>query len=155
MESESIDSLIPIFKGKKRENNSLILELLLIHGLLKPWELAKKMSEKTSRDVHDIYSIIIRKKGRLEELEYKKYIMNYDGKWLLTDKGIYAILIIILLSTATESKNMKMIFFYETLNNKNAGKIINDNTIINISCYTRYIISYISTYQTSLISYIT
>jgi len=88
--------LIPIFQGKKREYNTLILEALATEGPLKNWSLAKKIYELSSkdRDVHNIYSVIVRKNGRLEELHKKKYIGEIEDKWGATEKGILGLLIV-------------------------------------------------------------
>ena len=99
--NESVMNLIPIFQGKKGSYNRLVLEVLAeAKEPLKPWELAKRIYEKEPKEVdwyrgtQKIYSVLIRKGGRLEELERKKYISLKDGKWSLTIKGIMVALII-------------------------------------------------------------
>jgi len=99
--NESIMDLIPIFKGKKGLYNRLILEILAEAGEpLKPWEIAKRIYEKSLKKATDwyhgtqkIYGTIIRKGGRLEELNKKDYIRFREGKWDLTGKGLIAVLL--------------------------------------------------------------
>jgi len=96
---------IGIFQEKKPGYNKLILETLLTEGDLNAWEIAKHICRIRNPNVlpeilysrsQKIYSVIQRKKGRLEDLEYKGYIYyNLDkanGKWSLTLKGSMAIL---------------------------------------------------------------
>ena len=79
---ESLLKKIGIFTGKKAEYNRLILETLLeAEDLkLKEWELAKRIQTKTKpmgdwySHTQRIYSILIRKKGRLEDLSQKGYV---------------------------------------------------------------------------------
>ena len=99
--NESVINLIPIFQGKKGSYNRLVLEVLAeAKEPLKPWELAKRIHEKEPKEVdwyrgtQKIYSILIRKGGRLEELEKKDYITFRNGKWELTFKGLITALIV-------------------------------------------------------------
>jgi len=100
-------SEIGIFSGKKADYNIRVLRALLINGPLKRWELAKKVSEaaveNNGDDPHNVYSILIRKGGRLDELTVKGYVVeasqvNPDTPSLvdkigLTLKGLWAALI--------------------------------------------------------------
>jgi len=89
---------IGVFKGKKASHNAAILEVLLKYGPLKNWDIAKRIYEnnRTTGNPHigyaktqGIYSVIIRKKGRLDELNKKDYIMKNDSKWeLCFPKGL-------------------------------------------------------------------
>lgn len=85
---------IGIFKGKKADYNQRILEILYEEGNpLTAWEIAKILQNKfkqttntkaAQQTTHDIYSVIQRKDGRLQELREKKYIIFEKGKWSLS-----------------------------------------------------------------------
>ena len=89
---------IGVFKGKKASYNAAILEVLFKHGPLTSWGVAKRIYENQkitrNRDIgyariSKIYSVIFRKKGRLDELNQKDYIMKNDSKWeLCFPKGL-------------------------------------------------------------------
>jgi len=92
---------IGIFRGKRAKYNLAILETLLEHPCTS-WQIAKAItkrqhSSKSKEFIHyrsqEIYSVIQRKKGRLEELFNKGYIER-DGKvWSLTPKGFVALML--------------------------------------------------------------
>jgi len=100
--------IVPILdKGDEshRIYNRLVLEILFREGELGAWELAKKISEKgwqiktlkkteSSTITQKIYSVLIRKEGRLPDLTTKQYIkLNERIKYELGIKGLAAILI--------------------------------------------------------------
>jgi len=95
---DNILEKIPIFTGKKAGYNRLILETLLEaeNLTLTEWELAKHIQAKTKTQgdwysqAQRIYSLLIRKKGRLEELNNKGYIDWKRNKVELTFKGMLA-----------------------------------------------------------------
>lgn len=88
----STELRIGIFEGKKAEYNIDILEALFTRGPLTSWEIAKQIcktrgsTETTAEKFYGsqkVYSVIMRKGGRLESLNKKDYIMLKDGKWEL------------------------------------------------------------------------
>gem|GEM_PF-2263834 len=103
---------IGIFKGRSAQYNKLILQVLteaFSEGKeLKEWELAKRIQKKLDNggnwyvQAQRIYSILIRKNGRLHDLEQKHYISHdvktEDGRkvryWTVTSKGLVAALIL-------------------------------------------------------------
>ena len=103
---------IGIFKGRSATYNKLILQVLteaLSRGeRLKEWELAKRIQKKLNKgnnwyvEAQKIYSVLIRKNGRLNELKNKWYIQceveEEDGRrvryWLPTPKGLVSALIL-------------------------------------------------------------
>ena len=107
---------IGIFEGKKAYYNRMILKVLIENKPMKAWSIAKeiakkgiKKTEKTIREsTQDIYSILIRKNGRLNELLEKKYIMKSEGFYFPTLKGIIAVLV-------SEEKIPKIGDFYHGL----------------------------------------
>src|SRR5271157_217269 len=88
---------IGIFKDKSREYNLAILRELYSRGAAKAWQLAERIQKKRNPGLTNkaeifvekqaIYSVIQRKKGRLEDLAAKGYIEESDGLWMLTLKG--------------------------------------------------------------------
>lgn len=92
---------IGVFEGKKAQYNQVILEVLLKHGSLKTWEIAKQLFQMKT-DIKNpeiayartqkIYSVIARRNGRLENLRKKGYINLENERWDLAFKG-FAILI--------------------------------------------------------------
>lgn len=99
MEKQLI-KLISILTGKKGRYNRLILEVLAENpNGLKAWDIAKeiwkrlKVEEDWYRGAQRIYSLLIRKGGRLEELESKEYIVSKENKWQLTEKGLITVLV--------------------------------------------------------------
>ena len=105
---------IGIFKGREKTYNKLILKSLFIsHGPLKGWELAKRIYEQMRETgtlprnwqglnwyaiTQKIYSVLIRKNGRLQDLCKKEYIVkieqNGSDVWHITSKGSIATLIL-------------------------------------------------------------
>ena len=89
--STLIKEYVPPFKGKSAIYNEAILMSLFKKGPIKEWALSKEVANVISsdKDEHDVYSVLIRKNGRLEDLESKGYI-QYDKsekKYELTFKG--------------------------------------------------------------------
>lgn len=92
---------IPIFDGKQTTYNQMILETLLINGELTAWQLAKDIEPKIriAGDLYHksqkIYSVLIRKNGRLLDLQHKGYVVvdANTKKWRCATKGLIAILL--------------------------------------------------------------
>ena len=94
---------IGIFEGKSALYNKTILETLYEQNhSLTTWQIAKSLQNKLKETkneeaaqsrAHKIYSVIQRKKGRLEELGKKHYITAEEGRWSLTWKGHIGVLI--------------------------------------------------------------
>ncbi len=105
---------IGIFRGKDRENNELILKTLCLKkiddALLTPWQIAKEiydlkhpyLSPETKKSewykaTQQLNSLLVRKQGRLADLEAKGYIEGVsDGegkRYCLAVKGLFATLI--------------------------------------------------------------
>ena len=94
---------IGIFQGKSALYNQTILETLYEHNNpLTTWQIAKSLQNKlkptenkeiASTRSHKIFSVIQRKKGRLEELRKKHYIIVKEKRWSLTWKGYITVLI--------------------------------------------------------------
>jgi hypothetical protein len=104
---------IGIFRGKERTYNELVLRTLFLEGHLKGWELAKKIYERMKETkrlpkkwIHlnwypvtqKIYSVLVRKPGRLSDLLKKGYLEKFKEDkgylWSLTLKGVIASLIL-------------------------------------------------------------
>jgi hypothetical protein len=92
---------IGIFSGKSTEYNLAILETLF-HRQATAWEIAttlqNKINPKEEKEIRyyraqKIYSVIQRKSGRLTDLKTKGYIIETNGKWKLTKKGLIALYI--------------------------------------------------------------
>lgn len=92
---------LEIFRGKKAKYNKLILRALYDKGYLKAWDIAKEVvmndpERKVERkkrywyqDTLKVYSVFVRKGGRLEELLSKEFIETMDKRYRLTfNKGI-------------------------------------------------------------------
>jgi hypothetical protein len=95
---------IGIFEGKKAYLNRAVLKLLIESKPLKAWEISKIIAAK-KESTYQVYSVLIRKKGRLNELLKKEYISRLPNKQFIpTFKGIIAYLL-------TE-KNPKISSFY-------------------------------------------
>jgi len=95
--------MIPIFDGKQATYNKAILETLLTEGPMSAWQLAKGITPKipsvqrtaSSTETQKIYSVLMRKDGRLDNLKSNEYI-NLSGdnqKWEIAVKGMIAICI--------------------------------------------------------------
>ena len=75
---------VGIFQGKKGKYNQLIFKALHEEGYLSAWQIAKYISkkdpERRKRDwyheTQKVYSVLIRKNGRLEELVNKEYVQK-------------------------------------------------------------------------------
>jgi len=91
--------VLEVFRGKKAENNKLILISLVIGGkttkqiaeyICRTRKRATKPERLDEDELEKTMSIISRRgaqKGRLHELETKSYIKRKDGLWHLTKKG--------------------------------------------------------------------
>lgn len=96
-------SNIGIFQGKESKYNKQILKTLLTNGPSTSWGIAKKLCVHKYPDINDellmarsrkIYSVLQRKRGRLQSLLAKEYVAVKGKKWGLTLKGITAALIL-------------------------------------------------------------
>lgn len=95
--------MIPIFEGKQATYNKAILEALLTEGPMSAWQLAKHITPKietvkrtlASTETQKVYSVLVRKDGRLDDLKSKEYIsLNEETqKWEIAAKGMIAICI--------------------------------------------------------------
>jgi hypothetical protein len=90
---------IGIFSGKSVNYNLAILETLFQEQAT-AWQIAgtlqKKINPSEKKEVRlyrtqKIYSVIQRKSGRLADLKSKAYIIEANGKWKLTKKGLIAL----------------------------------------------------------------
>jgi len=88
MERKAIKSKIGIFMGKQRDNNILLLTLLYDNGPLTAWELTAKVRNIGRQSLHSTFN------KRLRNLEKKGYVRRKARKWLLSFKGIIAVLLI-------------------------------------------------------------
>lgn len=83
---------VAIFKGKKGENNESILKTLYEKGYLSAWKIARQIAENDPKrarknwyhETQKVYSVLIRKGGRLEELLGKEFIEKTDQGYCLT-----------------------------------------------------------------------
>lgn len=100
-QTEKSNIHIGIFSGKSTTYNLAILETLF-HKQATAWEIAttlqNKINPKEKKEVRyyraqKIYSVIQRKSGRLADLKTKGYIIETNGKWKLTKKGLIALYI--------------------------------------------------------------
>jgi len=91
---------IGIFTNKSKAYNQAILETLYTLQAATTWQIAKTLQKKlrptsntkaATQLAHDIFSVIQRKNGRLEDLERKGYVVSNQGLWMLTLKGSIAI----------------------------------------------------------------
>jgi hypothetical protein len=97
---ESNSYNIGILTGKSASYNSAILKVLLKKESTS-WEIAEALQNKINPTENKearfyrkqkIYSVIQRKKsGRLVDLKSKGYILEENGKWGLTKKGLIAL----------------------------------------------------------------
>ncbi|GAH79549.1 unnamed protein product, partial [marine sediment metagenome] len=112
-ETKDWESKIGIFEGRKAVYNTDILEVLLQHGRLTSWGIAKQIQKnkrpsaatlkspyyrrlRTESDFYCtqiIYGTIARKGGRLQRLHEKQYILLKDEKWELNPPKADAILL--------------------------------------------------------------
>lgn len=75
---------VGIFQGKKVKYNKLIFKALHEEGYLSAWQIAKYISKKDPErrkrnwyhEAQKVYSVLIRKNGRLEELVNKEYVQK-------------------------------------------------------------------------------
>jgi hypothetical protein len=90
---------IGIFSDKSAKYNLAILEILLPQTAT-AWQIAealqKKINPVENKEVRfyrtqKVYSVIQRKKGRLNALREKGYVREEDGSWKLTKKGLIAL----------------------------------------------------------------
>jgi len=85
---------LEIFKGRKGTNNKLVLKSLYDNGYLSGWKLAREIAENDPRrrgkkknwyhEAQKVYSVLVRKGGRLEELSNKEFIEKTDQGYRLT-----------------------------------------------------------------------
>jgi hypothetical protein len=104
--SKNDNPQVGIFTDKNKRTvtyNRLILQILLTESLearplakkikeiMNPKQIKETKLEKRDR-IQKIYSVIQRKnKGRLDDLKSKGYIVDENGKWSLTKKGLIAL----------------------------------------------------------------
>jgi hypothetical protein len=89
---------IGIFSDKSAKYNLAILETLLPQKAT-AWQIAETIRKKKPIEdkeaafyrTQKVYSVIQRKKGRLNDLKDKGYIKEEDGNWKLTQKGLIAL----------------------------------------------------------------
>lgn len=82
---------IGIFEGKKAHYNKKILKFLIEKEPLKAWDIAKLIAKGSMEKTQDVYAALIRKNGRLNELQEKQYIKLLPNKrYIPTFKGIIA-----------------------------------------------------------------
>jgi hypothetical protein len=90
---------IGIFSGKSTNYNLAILETLF-QKQATAWQIAgtlqKRINTSEQKDARfyrtqKIYSVIQRKSGRLADLKSNGYIVEKNGKWKLTKKGLIAL----------------------------------------------------------------
>lgn len=74
--------------GKQKDYNILLLTLLYDNGPLTAWELTAKVRNVGRQSLHSTFN------KRLRNLEKKGYLRRKVRKWLLTFKGIIAVLLI-------------------------------------------------------------
>jgi hypothetical protein len=91
-----------IFAGKGAKNNELIIKILFEKGSLSAWKIAKELANLDPKKPRDMYhkaqkiqSVLIRKKGRLEDLVVKGFIQKIRREYSLTfDKGFCSALVL-------------------------------------------------------------
>jgi hypothetical protein len=88
MERKAIMKTIGIFTGKQKEYNARVLTLLYDNGPLTAWELTGKIRKVGRQSLHSTLN------KRLRSLEKKGYVRRKIKKWLLSFKGIIAVLLI-------------------------------------------------------------
>jgi hypothetical protein len=88
-----------IFTDRSADYNLAILETLLPEEATS-WQIAENLQKKRKPcdnieaiyyRTQKIYSVIQRKTGRLADLKRKGYIVEKNGKWKLTKKGLIAL----------------------------------------------------------------
>jgi hypothetical protein len=86
---------IPILNGKAAAYNTAILEVLYTKGpQASAWYLAKEVTQRLGGDPRNVYSVLVRKEGRIETLERLGYVWeDHDKKIWIDYKGILALLI--------------------------------------------------------------
>ncbi|MEM3752763.1 MAG: hypothetical protein QXM65_07455 [Candidatus Bathyarchaeia archaeon] len=93
LDGENCNMRIGIFEGKKADYNRKILKLLVEKEPLKAWDIAKQITKGSMDKTQDVYSTLIRKNGRLDELIQKEYLTMLPNKrYSPTFKGIIAYL---------------------------------------------------------------
>jgi len=99
--------MIPIFEeGKEAYTayNKAVINTLAVKGPMSAWQLAKHIESQiktvkdttTSTRLQKVYSSLVRKDGRLNDLQNKGYI-EFDlqkQQWQLTPKGVLAFLML-------------------------------------------------------------
>jgi predicted transcriptional regulator len=88
MEIKAVMNTIGIFAGKQKDYNVLLLSLLYDNGPLTAWELTSKVTKVGRQSLHATFN------KRLRNLEKKGYVRRKARKWLLSFKGIIAVLLI-------------------------------------------------------------
>ena len=89
---------IPIFQGKAAKYHKAVLKALYTREpQSSPWYLAKEvvylLGRKESESLHGVYSVLIRKNGRLDTLEKYGYIYSNPQEIGIHWKGIWALLV--------------------------------------------------------------
>lgn len=87
MERKAIMSNLGIFQGKQKEHNVNSLTLLFDYGPLTAWEITNKLPSKSKHSLHATLNKSLRK------LQDKGYLKKDGSKWILTYKGVIAVLI--------------------------------------------------------------
>lgn len=91
---------VGIFNGKEAKYDLGILETLLHENNVTAYEIAKNLQKRLkptnnreigSRRTQNIYSVIQRKNGRLNDLKNKGYVSLHLDKWNITLKGWIAL----------------------------------------------------------------
>lgn len=78
-----------IFTGKQKDYNEKLLTLLYDNEPLTAWELTAKIRKTGRQSLHATLN------KRLRELEKKRYVQRVQRKWVLSFKGIIAVLIVL------------------------------------------------------------
>lgn len=100
--TEKSNTNIGIFSAKSAKYNLAILETLLAKEAT-AWQIAEKLQKKINPSENQevrfyrtqkVYSVIQRKKGRLNDLRDKGYIIEKNGKWAITRKGLIAVSVV-------------------------------------------------------------
>jgi len=91
---------IGIFTDKSKQYNLAILEALYERGTATTWQIAKTLQHQlkftqnkqaATYRTQNIYGVIQRKGGRLQDLEEKGYILCNEGLWSIHIKGRIAL----------------------------------------------------------------
>ena len=88
MERKAIMSNLGIFQGKRKEHNINCLTTLFNDGPLTAWEIVNKFPSKSKHSLNATLNKCLRK------LQDKGYLKKDGRKWILTYKGVLAVLII-------------------------------------------------------------